>query len=68
MDNSNPSSSKVLEEYSMVAALLDVLGVGMADPNAVFQALTSEEMVIIEQPDVGKNPKAGRKGRNAKFR
>ncbi|KAI8560219.1 hypothetical protein RHMOL_Rhmol04G0239000 [Rhododendron molle] len=67
INGSDPSSSKGME---MVYddTLPDVLGVGMADPDALFQALTSKDMENIHKPNEGKNPRAARRGRKPKQR
>ncbi|KAF7141980.1 hypothetical protein RHSIM_Rhsim06G0060200 [Rhododendron simsii] len=64
-NGSDPSSSKGME---MVQddTLPDVLGVGMAYPDALFQALTSKEMENLHKPNEGKNPGAAKRGRKPK--
>ncbi|KAG5540044.1 hypothetical protein RHGRI_020322 [Rhododendron griersonianum] len=61
----DPSSSKVMEEPHY-GTLPDVLGEGMEDPDALFQALTSLEMVDTNKPKEGKNPGAAKRGRKPK--
>ncbi|KAG5542897.1 hypothetical protein RHGRI_015852 [Rhododendron griersonianum] len=62
-----PSSSKVMEEPHY-GPLPDVLGEGMEDLDALFQALTSMEMVDTYKPKEGKNPGATKRGRKPKNR
>ncbi|KAG5543620.1 hypothetical protein RHGRI_016389 [Rhododendron griersonianum] len=61
----DPSSSKGMEMVQD-GTLPDVLGVGMADPDALFQALTSKEMENLHKPNEGKNPGAAKRGRKPK--
>lgn len=63
----DPSSSKVMEEPHY-GTLPDVIGEGMEDPDALFQALTSMEMVDTNKPKEGKNPGAAKRGRKPKNR
>ncbi|KAG5545287.1 hypothetical protein RHGRI_017674 [Rhododendron griersonianum] len=67
INGSDPISSKGME-LVQDDTLPDVLGVGMADPDALFQALTSKEMENIHKPNEGKNPGAAKRGRKPKQR
>ncbi|KAG5564605.1 hypothetical protein RHGRI_000708 [Rhododendron griersonianum] len=61
----DPSSSKVMDEPHY-GTLPDVLGEGMEDPYALFQVLTSMDMVDTNKPKERKNPGAAKRGRKPK--
>ncbi|KAI8537703.1 hypothetical protein RHMOL_Rhmol09G0045200 [Rhododendron molle] len=63
----DPSTSKGVE-VDQNGTLPDVLGVGMEDPDALFQALISTELKDSTKPNEGKNLGATKRGRKPKYR
>ncbi|KAI8571820.1 hypothetical protein RHMOL_Rhmol01G0149100 [Rhododendron molle] len=64
---SDPNTSKGVE-VDQNGILPDVLGVGMEDPDALFQALISTKVKDSTKPNEGKNPRATKRGMKPKYR